>query len=191
MAEPVSARASTPASASASASVRTPPPATALQLLRHAVATLAYRADKVLREVPVGFAECRLTPSSRSAGEIVWHLGDLMAWGERLARGEYRWDAGAPLPWPEAVHRFFRELAAFDAALADPGIAPPPTDVLFQGPVADALTHVGQLALLRGLAGQPVRPESYARATIQTGRVGRDQAPPGREFDGDASRPSR
>ena len=193
MAEPASTPASIPASvpASISVSVRTPPSATALQLLRHAVATLAYRADKVLREVPVGFADYRLAPSSRTAGEIVWHLGDLMAWGERLARGEYRWDAGAPLPWPEAVHRFFRELAALDAALADPSIAPPPTDVLFQGPIADALTHVGQLAMLRGLAGAPVRPESYARATIQTGRVGRDQAPPGREFDGDASRPSR
>ena len=171
------------------AQVVSPTPETARQLLRHTVATLAYRAHKVLRDVPDGFAELRVSPLSRSAVELVSHLGDLMAWGERLARGEYRWDAGDPLPWNEAVQRFFRELAALDAALADPSIAPPPTDVLFQGPIADALTHVGQLALMRGMAGAPVRPESYARAPIQMGRVGRDQAPPGREFDGDASRP--
>lgn len=60
-------------------------------------------------------------------------------------------------------------------------------DKLIQGPLADALTHVGQLAMLGGMAGAPVRPESYARAAIEAGRVGRDQAPPGREFDGDAS----
>lgn len=164
-------------------------PATAVDLLRHTVATLAYRAAKVLRDVPEGFAEFRAGPSSRSAVEIASHLGDLMAWAARLARGEYRWEAGVTLDWTEACDRFFRELAALDAALADPAVTNPPTGILFQGPVADALTHVGQLAMMRGVAGQPVRPESFARATIQTGRVGREQAPPGREFDGDASRP--
>jgi len=123
--------------------------------------------------------------------ELVSHLGDLMAWGERLARGEYRWEAGVTLDWNEACDRFFRELSALDAALADPAVADPPTGILFQGPVADALTHVGQLSMMRGAAGQPVRPESYARATIEAGRVGRDQAPPGREYDGDASKPAR
>ncbi len=159
-----------------------PSPATAVELLRHALATLAYRAGKVLRDEPDGFADVRVSPVSRSAVELVSHLGDLMAWGERLARGEYRWEAGVTTDWEEARDRFFRELAAFDAALADPAVTEPPTGVLFQGPVADALTHVGQLAMMRGVAGQPVRPESYARATIQAGRIGRDQAPPGREY---------
>ena len=81
--------------------------------------------------------------------------------------------------------------AALDAALADTSSAPYPAGIIFQGPIADALTHVGQLAMMRGMAGEPVKPESYARATIETGRVGHDQAPPGREFDGDASRPAR
>ena len=138
--------------------------------------------------MPDGFAELRVSPLSRSAVELVSHLGDLMAWGERLARGEYRWEAGETLEWTTACDRFFRELAALDAALADPAVADVPTAVLFQGPVADALTHVGQLALMRGMAGAAVRPESYARATIEAGRVGREQAAPGREFDGDASK---
>jgi len=168
-----------------------PSPQSAVDLLRHAVATLAYRAHKVLRDTPDGFGEFRVSPHSRSAVELVSHLSDLMAWGERLARGEYRWEAGETADWTAACDRFFRELAAFDAALADPALTTVPTGVLFQGPVADALTHVGQLALLRGVAGQPVRPESYARATIAAGRVGREQAPPGREFDGDASKPAR
>jgi hypothetical protein len=164
-------------------------PQSAVELLRHCVATLAYRAHKVLRDVPDGFGDTRLSPHSRSAVELVSHLGDLMAWGERLARGEYRWEAGVTPDWPAACDRFFRELAALDAALADPAVTNVPTGILFQGPVADALTHVGQLAIMRGVTGQPVRPESYARATIEAGRVGREQAAPGREFDGDASRP--
>ena len=166
-----------------------PVPASAVEMLRHALATLAYRAEKVLRNAPADFAAMRLGPSCRSAVEILSHLGDLMAWGTRMARGESRWEAGTTVTWTEASDRFFRELAAFDAALADPGTAPHQVGILFQGPVADALTHVGQLAMMRGVAGQPVRPESYARAPIQTGRVGREQAAPGREFDGDASKP--
>ena len=58
---------------------------------------------------------------------------------------------------------------------------------LIQGPLADALTHVGQLAMLRGMVGAPVRPESFTGAEIVAGRISVDQAPPGREFDGDAS----
>lgn len=159
------------------------------RLLRHTVATLAYRAGKVLRDVPDGFDAQRLSPASRSAGEILAHMVDLLAWGERMARGEYRWEAGGTLAWETGVERFFAGLAALDCALVEAGDGPFPAGMLFQGPIADALTHVGQLSLLRGLAGRPVRPESYARATIEAGRVGRDQAAPGREFDGDASRP--
>lgn len=158
-------------------------------LLRHTVATLAYRAGKVLRDVPEGFADFRLTPSSRSAVEILTHMVDLMGWAERFAHGEYRWEAGGVTDWPTAVDRFFARLGAFDAALADPSLTPYPAGVMFQGPIADALTHVGQLAMMRGVAGGSVRPESYARATIEVGRVGRDQAAPGREFEGDASKP--
>jgi len=160
------------------------------RLLRHTVATLAYRAGKVLREAPDGFGDVRASASSRSAGEILGHMVDLLAWAERLARGEYRWEAGGVTDWSTAVTRFFDGLAALDRALEESTV-PFSAEVLFQGPIADALTHTGQLAMLRGMAGAAVRPESYARATIEAGRVGEEQAAPGREFDGDASRPAR
>lgn len=171
-------------------STTAPLDATTRQFLRHAVATLAYRAGKVLRDAPDGFGDVRAGASSRSAAEILAHMVDLLAWGERLARGEYRWEAGGATDWSAGVSRFFDGLAALDRALAE-STAPCSAEVLFQGPIADALTHTGQLAMLRGLAGAAVRPESYARATIAAGRVGRDQAAPGREFDGDASKPAR
>ena len=168
--------------------VRTPAPDSALQMLRHTVATLAYRAEKVLREVPDGFADFRPSLSSRTPAEVLSHLGDLMEWGERMARGEMRWQPGVTTEWSAARDRFFRGLAALDAALTAPDAAPF-TAVIFQGPVADALTHVGQLAMMRGMRGAPVRPESYARATITAGRVGLEQAHARVEFDGDASAP--
>ena len=148
----------------------------ARRMLRHTVATLAYRAEKVLRDVPEGFADVRLSPASRTPLETLGHMCDLMGWAERMARGTYHWEAVPPAGWPETVDRFFTMLAAFDAAL---GEAPPVTftaDIIFQGPVADALTHVGQLAMIRGTMTAPVRPESYARAEIAVGRVGRDQS---------------
>ena len=161
----------------------------ARRMLRHTVATLAYRAEKVLRDVPEGFAEMRLSPASRTPLETLAHMCDLMGWGERMARGMYHWEPVAAGTWPDAVERFFTMLTALDAALAEP---PPLTftaEVIFQGPVADALTHVGQLALMRGTMSAPVRPESYARADISIGRVGRDQSAVRAEFGGDASKP--
>ena len=155
--------------------------------LRHALATLAYRAEKVLRDPPDGFASHRIGPRSRTPLEIVGHLGDLIEWAGALCAGEWTWKAASAGEWEADVARFFRALAALDARLAAGEPLGHPARQVFQAPIADALTHVGQLALLRGHAGAPVRPESYGRAEIVAGRVGREQPGPRREFDGDAS----
>jgi hypothetical protein len=170
--------------------MQTLPPGTpdsARAVLRHLTATLAYRAAKVLRDVPAGFSATSFAPEVRSPVRIVAHLADLMAWGVTLAHGDYVWKAEGSDDWDIEVERFFRNLATLDAALAGDGPFGGSVEQLLQGPLADGLTHVGQLALLRGMAGAPVRPESYARAEIVAGRVGPDQAAPRREFDGDAS----
>jgi hypothetical protein len=154
--------------------------------LRQLAATLAYRAAKVLRGVPSSFGGFTCGESTRTPVRIVGHMADLMAWGTSIASGGYDWKAGGGDDWQTEVDRFFTGLAALDAALAADDFNGS-IEKLIQGPLADALTHVGQLALMRGMAGVPVRPESYAKASIAIGRVGPDQATPGREFDGDAS----
>ena len=157
------------------------------QALRHVVATLAYRAAKVLRDLPDGFETASFGPHTRRPVQIVAHLADLMAWGVTIARGDYKWVAGGSEEWQIEVQRFFDELAALDRQLVAGVPADGSIEQLIQGPLADAFTHVGQLSMLRGMAGAAVRPESYARAEILRGRVGREQAPSRKEFEGDAS----
>ena len=164
---------------------RLPADATARAVLRHMLATLAYRAAKVLRETPPDFGARTFGSATRQPTRIVAHLADLMAWGVTLARGEYTWKAGGSDDWNVEVDRFFDQLAELDRELQC--LAAGAVEPVIQGPLADALTHVGQLAMLRGMAGLPVRPESYARAEIVVGRTGREQAAAKREFDGDAS----
>jgi hypothetical protein len=152
-------------------------------LLRHTVATVAYRGGKAVRNAPPGFAEFRAGPGTRTPGQILAHVGDLYDWALWMARGEHRWHDSTPLPWDREVARFFAALAAFDAYLAAGEPLGRPAGMLFQGPVADSLTHIGQLTMLRRLAGAPVRGENYAKAEIAAGRVGAEQAPPRVEFD--------
>ena len=157
--------------------------------LRQMAATLAYRAAKVLRDVPPEFAHRSFGDATRQPVRILAHMGDLMSWGVSMAGGGKEWKPAGGDDWNTEMHRFFNGLAALDAALAADGDFKGSIDKLIQGPLADALTHVGQLAMLRGMAGAPVRPESYARAVITAGRVGLDQEAPRAEFDGDASKP--
>ena len=159
-------------------------------VLRHLAATLAYRAAKALRDVPPDFAARPFGAATRQPVRIVAHLADLMAWGVTLAREDYQWTAAGSSHWDVEVRRFFDGLAALDRELETRELSAAAMEKLIQGPLADALTHVGQLAMLRGMAGAPIRPESYARAEIVRGRVGPEQAAPRREFDGDASEPS-
>jgi hypothetical protein len=155
--------------------------------LRQMAATLAYRAAKVLRDAPPEFGTTSFGDTTRQPVKIVAHMGDLMTWGTSIARGGHEWKPGGGDNWNVEVERFFRGLAALDAELAADGEFAGDINKLIQGPLADALTHVGQLAMLRGMMGKPVRPESYARAVITAGRVGLDQEAPKAEFDGDAS----
>ena len=166
-------------------------PAREARFLRHTLATLAYRAEKVLRDPPAGFASYRIGPASRTPLELVAHLGDLLEWATPLAAGRRTWNAGGTGAWDSDVERFFAALARLDVRLASAAPLGYSAEQIFQGPIADALTHVGQLAMLRGMLGSAVRPESYVRAEIRIGCVGRSQVAARAEFDGDASHPPR
>jgi hypothetical protein len=152
-------------------------------LLRHTLATLAYRGAKPLREAPADFGATRACPTCRSAGEILAHIGDLLDWALTAVRGEMKWMQTPPQLWDADVTRFFAALQKLDDYLASDAPLGCPADKLFQGPIADAFTHVRQLATLRRLAGAPVRGENYCAADIAAGRVGVEQAPPRMEFD--------
>jgi hypothetical protein len=151
-------------------------------LLRHTVATVAYRGGKVLRGAPEGFSETRAGAGARSAGEILAHIGDLFDWAVSLVDGRQTWKDSTPLPWNEEVVRFHAGLKAFDEALVQKPVSAADAERLFQGPIADALTHIGQIAQLRRIAGSNVRPENYHQADIGKDRTGPNQIPPKREF---------
>jgi hypothetical protein len=155
----------------------------ARRFLRHTLATLAYRGGKAIRGAPEGFPAFSPGPGARSAGQILAHIGDLLDWAIELCDGRQGWRDSAPLSWPAEGERFFARLEAVDRRLASSAPLGTPAERVFQGPVADALTHVGQLSLLRRLAGSPVRGENYFKAEIVAGRVGDAQAAPRREFD--------
>jgi len=152
------------------------------QLLRHTVATVAYRGERALGGASPDFAEFRLDADSRTPAEILAHMGDLFDWALSVAEGREKWRNSKPLAWDREVARFFAALAAFDARLAEAAPLGAPAERLFQGPIADALTHIGQLAMLRRVAGHRIRGENFFVAAIETGRVGPEQAKPVKEF---------
>jgi hypothetical protein len=152
-------------------------------ILRHTVATLAYRAGKAMRGAPPEFAAFSAAPGSRTPAEILAHMGDLFDWALALADGKHFWQNSPPLEWDSGMARFFTALEAFDRRLASDQPLGAPAEKLFQGPIADALTHTGQISMLRRMAGCPCRGENYFVAHIAAGRAGADQAAPVREFD--------
>jgi hypothetical protein len=155
----------------------------ARQLLRHTAATVAYRGGKALRGAPESFAKFSIGEKPRTPAQILAHIGDLFDWALSMARGQTIWRDSEPLPWSAEVERFFASLKKFDDYLASPESLQASPEGLFQGPIADALTHIGQIAMLRRLAGCPIKGENYFKAEIIAGRVGSEQAAPRREFD--------
>jgi hypothetical protein len=153
------------------------------ELLRHTLATVAYRGGKALRGAPASFAVFRAGPSSRAPAQVLAHVCDLFDWALHLCRGRHQWAESQPQAWDADVARFHRALGALDVFLASDESLGVSAEQLFQGPIADALTHVGQITFLRRMAGAPVRGENYFKAEIAAGRVAEDQAEPRVEFD--------
>ncbi len=161
----------------------TPSSDSARQLLRHSVATVAYRGGKALRGSPEHFASFHIGDKTRTPAQILAHMGDLFDWALSMAQGQQTWHDSTPLPWSAEVDRFFAAVKKFDDYLASPEPLHSPAEGLLQAPVADSLTHIGQIAMLRRLAGSPVKGENYFKAEIAPGRVGLEQSAPRREFE--------
>ncbi|HEY3134329.1 MAG TPA: hypothetical protein VGJ47_06825 [Gemmatimonadaceae bacterium] len=151
--------------------------------LRHTLATIAYRAAKVERFAPPGFGNFQLGKKARTPVEIVAHLGDLFDWALRMAQGKSDWVPTKPGSWRNEVARFHASLLEFDRYLASDKPLGATPEELFQGPISDALTHIGQIAILRRQDNSPVRSEVYAKADIAPGRVGTEQPTSPFEFD--------
>jgi hypothetical protein len=135
-----------------------------------------------MRSAPAAFADFRTGDDGKTPGEILAHMGDLMDWALSIAKSKQEWHNSPVLPWDKECARFFDALKAFDDYLASGQPLGCTPEKLFQGPVADALTHTGQLAMLRRMSGSRMKGENYFQAEIIEGRVGTDQAAPSREF---------
>ena len=155
----------------------------ARQLLRHTVATVAYRAGKALRGAPDHFASFHIGDKTRTPAQILAHMGDLFDWALSISEGKQTWHDSTPLPWIAEIERFFAAVKRFDDYLTSDEPLSASAEGLFQGPVADSLTHIGQIAMLRRLAGSSVKGENYFKAGITAGRVSLDQPAPRREFE--------
>ena len=152
------------------------------ELLLHFLAAIAYRTQKALRDAPESFPNYDAGRQTRTPVEILRHMTSLMGYTATLFQG------GAYPVHPDPLPTFAEEILRFHAMLAAVGdllrAGSPPctisTEQLLQGPLADTMTHVGQLALLRRLAGSPVPPENFIFAEVLPDRLGVEQAPPAR-----------
>ena len=155
------------------------------QFLRHATATIAYRGAKTLRGAPPEFAHFKAGPTTRTPLEILAHIGDLLEVSAARLRGPAQWRQAPLETWDRQVARFHAALASIDEALASSAPIEVPLEKWYQGPFADSLTHVGQLAMLRRMSGAPMKGEAYFYADIRAGHVGPDQPPADTKYEFD------
>ena len=141
------------------------------ELLRHLVATLAFRAKVAVLDAPENFAAFKIDKTVRTPAEILAHLGDLLQGSLYLMQGELIYLESTPLPWDEELTRFFSAVKTFDSYLASDAPLNQPIEKIMQGPIADALTHVGQIIMLRRAAGSPAHAASYFTAEIVPGEI--------------------
>jgi hypothetical protein len=147
------------------------------ELIRHFVATIAYRATKALRDAPITYAEISAGKGARSAREIIHHITGVLTYAHSFFE-HYESTYLEDQPWHTEIHRFYEVLSKLDRSLQERAPREVSVEQLLQGPLSDALAHVGQLLMLRRLAGSPVPSENFIYADITKGTVGPNQPEP-------------
>jgi hypothetical protein len=148
------------------------------QILRHFLAAIAYRTQKSLQGAPAEFAAFRVAPSVRTPHEIVKHITSVLGYARTFFTGGEWWPEKLP-DFKDEVLRLHEVLASLSHYLEkDTPLQGTTPERILQGPFSDAMTHVGQLAMLRRLFGSPVPPENFIMAAIDTENVGPDQPAP-------------
>jgi hypothetical protein len=147
-------------------------------LLEHFLAALAYRTQKALRGCPDRFGDFRAGTNVRTPHEILWHMTGVIGYARTMFHGD-RFAPARLATFAAEIERFHATLEALRADLGNPALTATITDEQFlQGPLADAMTHAGQLALLRRLAGAPVASENFIFAKIDAANLTADQPEP-------------
>jgi hypothetical protein len=149
------------------------------KLLRHFLAALAYRTQKALRGAPEEFGNFLVAEGVRTPSELVRHMTSVLGYCCTLFMGGHYRPESLPC-LKEEIERFHEMLEDLSRHIAEgtPLEGPISLERLLQGPFSDAMTHAGQLAMLRRLAGIPVAPENFVFADINPERLGVDQAEP-------------
>jgi hypothetical protein len=148
------------------------------RLLRHFLAALAYRTQKALRDAPPEFGNFEPGSQVRSPKELVRHMTSVLGYARTHFIGGKYWPDALP-SLADEVHRFHEMLDSLSAHIsAGDELANTTVEQLLQGPFSDAMTHVGQLAMLRRLAGVPVAPENFIVANINADTLGVEQSLP-------------
>ena len=136
------------------------------QMLRHLVATILYRYRVAVENAPSSFGDFRAAADANTPGAILAHMTYLMEWSAGLFRGESGRPELTVLPWLPAQHRFEVAVDELDRAILAADLSTVKWEMLLQGPLTDTLTHIGQITMLRRLAGAPVTGGGYFRAPI-------------------------
>lgn len=148
------------------------------RVLRHFLAALAYRTQKALRDAPPGFADFQAGAGARTPRELVRHMASVLGYARTFFIGG--------IFQPQPLESFQAEIERFHEIIGDLAahlsrgtpLRDLTYDQLLQGPFSDAMTHAGQIAMLRRLAGSPVASENFLFADISADRLGSDQALP-------------
>lgn len=151
-------------------------------LVRHFLAAIAYRAQKALRDAPPHYPGFSSGNQMRTPEEILRHMTSVLGYARSFAIGGDYPVKPTPLPtWDLEVARFHEMLESVSGLIeGDGSLGTLTAEQLLQGPLADVMTHVGQLAMLRRLAGDPVPPENFIYADVKKERLGPDQPRPSR-----------
>jgi len=151
------------------------------ELLRHFLAAIAYRTQKALRGAPDHYPTFSAGHRVRTPVELLRHMSALMGYVRTLFQGGSYPVKPDPLPtFNDEVARFHDLVGAVGELLSSGAPCSISTEQLLQGPFADTMTHVGQLAMLRRLADSPVAPENFIYADIRADRLHADQPAPAR-----------
>lgn len=147
------------------------------EMLRHFLASIAYRATKAIKNAPDNYPTFNLGKGVKTPLRILHHITGVLTYAHSFFE-HYETTHFEVKSWSAEINELYKILSKLDVSIQEKNPNKVTEEQLLQGPFSDAMTHVGQLSMLRRMVDSPIPSENFIFADIRKGEVGPDQPDP-------------
>ncbi len=133
--------------------------------IQHFLKVLSYRFEKAIHNAAESYPKHASGHGIRTPLELLGHMNGVLEFAISSLKNQPRRNIPEQ-SWQEQITLYYEKLKELNQLMQENSFDTDTLERILQGPLADAMTHIGQLAMMRRLANSAIAGENYFAADM-------------------------